>query len=254
MCTRFVSVIGLAIAAVPAALTDAGIPAHPDEIAFPPFQYDPPDAQEYRHRLDTAAGPVFVYLAPSHEFPLINLVFTFKGGSFLDPPDQVGLVRATAAMMRRGGTASVSAEALDEELDFLAANVSSSARDTRCTASLNSLASNFDESFALFMDMVRNPGFQANRLELYKEERLESMKQRNDQTTSRPPRRRRRRSHRSRPMTCGRSTSRYSIRATSSSRSPVTSSPRRCCTGWRRLWTAGRRGVRRATRRRRRRR
>ncbi|MHC4273381.1 MAG: M16 family metallopeptidase [Planctomycetota bacterium] len=129
MCTRFVSVIGLAIAAVPAALTDAGIPAHPDEIAFPPFQ---------------------------------------------------GLVRATAAMMRRGGTASVSAEALDEELDFLAANVSSSASDTRCTASLNSLASNFDESFALFMDMVRNPGFQANRLELYKEERLESMKQRND--------------------------------------------------------------------------
>ena len=180
MWTRSSSVIGLLITAVLPVPAVAGIPAHPDEIAFPPLQFDPPDAGDYRHVLDAGGVEVPVYLAPSHEFPLINLVFTFKGGRYLDPPDQVGIVSATAAMMRRGGTTSVSAEAMDEEFDFLAANASSGARGTRCTASLNSLASNFDESFALFMDMVRNPGFQANRLELYKEERLESMKQRND--------------------------------------------------------------------------
>jgi predicted Zn-dependent peptidase len=184
MSTRFCIVIGLALAAAPAAPTVAGIPAHPDQIVYPPLQFDPPDAREYRHVLDTTAGPVPVYLAPSHEFPLIDVVFSFKGGRFLEPPDRIGLVSATAAMMRRGGTTSLSAEELDEELDFLAANVSSSARDTRCVASLNSLASNFDESFGLFVDMLRRPGFQANRLELYQQEELEDMKQRNDHPRS----------------------------------------------------------------------
>ncbi|MHC4615500.1 MAG: M16 family metallopeptidase [Planctomycetota bacterium] len=180
MWTRSSSVIGLLITAVLAAPTVADIPAHPDEIDFPPLQFVPPAAREYRHTVDAGGIQVPVFLAPSHEFPLIDVVFTFKGGDFLDPPDQVGLVSATAAMMRRGGTTTVSAEAMDEEFDFLAANASSRARGTRCTVSLNSLASNFDESIGLFMDMVRNPGFEADRLDLYKQERIESMKQRND--------------------------------------------------------------------------
>ena len=180
MYTRSSTVIVLSAAAVLAAPAVAGIPAHPDEIGFPPLQFEPPDARDFRHTVVAGGVEVPVYLAPSQEFPLINLVFTFKGGSYLDPADQVGLVSTTASMMRRGGTTSVSAEAMDEEFDFLAANASSGGRGTRCTASLNSLASNFDESFGLFMDMVRNPGFQAGRLDLYQEERIESMKQRND--------------------------------------------------------------------------
>jgi len=180
MCTRSSTVFVLSTAALLASPVVAGIPAHPDEITFPPLQFEPPDARDFRHTVVAGGVEVPVYLAPSQEFPLINLVFTFKGGSYFDPADQVGLVSATAAMMRRGGTTSVSAEAMDEEFDFLAANASSGARGTRSTASLNSLASNFDESFGLFMDMVRNPGFQASRLDLYQEERIESMKQRND--------------------------------------------------------------------------
>jgi predicted Zn-dependent peptidase len=180
MCTRSSTVIVFSAAAVLAAPAIAGIPAHPDEIDFPPLQFEPPDANDFRYTVEAGGVEVPVYLAPSREFPLIDLVFTFKGGTFLDPPDQVGLVSATASLMRRGGTMSVSAETMDEEFDFLAANAASGAGGTRCRASLNSLATNFDESFGLFMDMVRNPGFDAGRLDLYKEERIESMKQRND--------------------------------------------------------------------------
>jgi predicted Zn-dependent peptidase len=180
MCTRSLALLVLAAAVILVPTTVADIPGHPDQIDFPPLQFEPPDVGDFRHTVDAGGVEVPVFLAPSHEFPLIDLVFTFRGGSFLDPPDQVGLVSATAALMRRGGTTTVSAEALDEEFDFLAANAGSGARGTRCSASLNSLAANFDESFGLFMDMVRNPGFEADRLDLYKEERLESMKQRND--------------------------------------------------------------------------
>jgi zinc protease len=174
-----VSALILGAAAAPAIASD--IPKRPEEIVFAPLRFDPPRASDYRHAL---AGGVTAYLAPTSELPLINLTFTFKGGSYLDPSDMVGLARATGAMMRRGGAGERAAEQLDEDLDFLAANASVSGGETQCTASLNCLASNFAESFALFMDIVRRPRFQQDRLDLYKSEQIENLKQRNDRAES----------------------------------------------------------------------
>ncbi len=179
--TALTLALGLLAFAAPAT---ARTPSHPDEIKFPPLTFDPPQAADYRHTISSSAGEVPVYLAPSHEFPLIRVTFTFNGGSDQDSPDGAGLASAMASMMRRGGTATVSAEDMDEEFDFLAAIASSNAAGTRTTATLSALASNFDESFALFVDMLRNPGFDAERLDLYKQEQLEEMKQRDDHPAS----------------------------------------------------------------------
>ena len=179
--TALTLALGLLAFAAPAT---ARTPSHPDEIKFPPLTFEPPQAADYRHTISSSAGEVPVYLAPSHEFPLIRVTFTFNGGSDQDSPDGAGLASAMASMMRRGGTATVSAEDLDEEFDFLAAIVSSNAAGTRTTASLSALESNLDKSFALFVDMLRNPGFDAERLDLYRQEQLEEMKQRDDHPAS----------------------------------------------------------------------
>ena len=157
------------------------IPPHPDEIVFSPLAFEPPEAGDFRHILSNG---VPVYLAPSHEFPLINAVFSFKGADDLDGPEETGLATTTGAMIRRGGTTSVSAEDLDEEFDFLAANASTSSHGTRSTATLNCLTSNFNRSFALFLQMLRSPGFQADRLATYKQQVFEQLKQRNDHAAS----------------------------------------------------------------------
>ena len=162
-------------------LSGAGIPPRPEQITFAPLKFEPPSAEQYRHVLSDG---VVVFLAPSHEFPLVNIVFTFKGGDYLDPADNVGLGGATGSMMRRGGTSGVSAEEMDERFDFLAANASTFVAGTQSSASLNCLKSNLDESFALFMDMLRNPGFDAKRLDVYKSEVIEGLKQRNDSADS----------------------------------------------------------------------
>ena len=155
----------------------AEIPPRPEDIPFPAFDFEPPNAADYRHTLQSG---VTVYLAPSHEFPLINVSLTFKGGAYLDPPGKTGLAAATGAMMRRGGTTSTPAREMDEEFDFLAALASSACGATQSEASLNCLVSNLDEGFALFMDMVRRPGFAEDRLQIYTDEVLEDLKQRND--------------------------------------------------------------------------
>src|SRR4029453_5254357 len=95
----------------------AATPPRPEQIQFAPLKFEPPEGKDFRHQLPNG---VVVYLAPSAEFPLVNISFTFRGGTFLDPQDKVGLAQATGAMIRRGGSSTKSAPELDEEFDFLA--------------------------------------------------------------------------------------------------------------------------------------
>ncbi len=169
-------VAGLLMVGVGAGLA-AAIPPHPDKIKFSALKFDAPSAKDFRH---TLASGVVVYMAPSAEFPLVNVSLTFRGGSYLEPKDKVGLASATGAMMRRGGSAKLSAHELDEEFDFLAAQAGTFCGGTTSGATLNCLKSNFEQSFGLFMDVVRNPRFEKERLDVYKAEVIEGLKQRND--------------------------------------------------------------------------
>jgi zinc protease len=153
------------------------IPAHPDELTFEPIVFEPPAAAEHRHVLKNG---MVVFIAEDKALPLVNISLTFRAGSWLDPEGKEGLASFTGSQMRRGGTKSLSAEELDERLDFLATQASSGIGGTSGGASLNCLADNLDESLALFVEMLREPRFQEDRLELAREQSLQAMKKRND--------------------------------------------------------------------------
>lgn len=158
-----------------------GIPGRPEEIAFQPLDFKVPDAKQFRRTLPDGTP---VYVAPSHEFPLVTVSITFKGGASLDPPDVPGLVAATSNLVRLGGTESTAPAEFDEALDFLATNIGVQSNDAFTTASMNCLTSNFDESLRLFVEMLRRPGFDEGRLETTKARLLEGLKQRNDDASS----------------------------------------------------------------------
>lgn len=176
---RLLPVVGAVLLAAP---VFAQIPASPADLHYPPLDFQPPQAESFRHELLVMGVPV--YMAPSKEIPLVNIDFTFKGGSYLEKPEQAGLGSMLGAMMRRGGTESVSPDDFDEQLDFLAADVSAFVGNESSGASLNCLEANFDEAFALFVDMLRHPGFDKERLRVHKDEVIERFKQRNDNPMS----------------------------------------------------------------------
>jgi predicted Zn-dependent peptidase len=153
------------------------IPARPEALIFKPIVYTPPSAKD--HRVVLKNGMV-VFIAEDRALPLVNISFTVRTGSWLDPAGREGLAAMTGAQLRRGGTKTLSAEALDEKLDFLAAQVSSGIGATAGSAGLNCLADNFDESLRLFVEMLKEPRFQEDRLALAKEQALQEMKKRND--------------------------------------------------------------------------
>lgn len=173
--------VSLALTALSPCSLAQQLPARPEQITFAPLKFEPPAASQFRH---TLSNGVVVYLAPSSEFPLVNISFTFKGGGYLEPAGKIGLGGATGAMMRQGGTASMPPAELDERFDFLAATVNASVGSTSSGASLNCLKSNLDEALSLFMDMLRNPGFDQKRLDVMKADWIEKLKQRNDEADS----------------------------------------------------------------------
>ncbi len=166
--------LALVLAAAPAA---AQIPDHPDKLVFRPIAYTPPKAGD--HRVVLGNGMV-VFIAEDPTLPLVNVSLLVRTGAYLEPAGKAGLASLTGSQVRRGGTASLTAEQLDERLDFLAANVGTSIGDTSGNASLNSLADNFDESLKLFVEMLKQPRFQEDRLRLAKEQTLQALKKRND--------------------------------------------------------------------------
>ena len=167
----------LAAAGVVAGPVAAQIPDHPDKLVFKPIAYTPPEARP--HRVVLKNGMV-VYIAEDQTLPLVNISILVRTGGYLEPAGKAGLASLTGSQIRRGGSASLTAEQLDERLDFLAANVSTGIGDTSGQASLNSLRDNLDESLRLFVELLKQPRFQEDRLRLAKEQALQELKKRND--------------------------------------------------------------------------
>jgi len=155
----------------------AAAPNSPKDIVFPEYVFTPPSSSDYKEQI-LESIPVFI--AEDKELPLINIVATFRGGEYIDDVAKTGLSGMMASLIRDGGTESMTAEEVDERFAFLAASASVRGGGTTITASLNSLSSNFEESFDLFLDMLQHPGFQESRIELKKDAIVEGMKQRND--------------------------------------------------------------------------
>lgn len=175
------------LAAAPAALVaqtgpqQQGIPARPEELKYTTLTYNPPKRDRYRHVLSNG---VVVYAVEDHDLPLVNISTLVRTGSYLEPADKVGLAGLVGSQMRAGGTAKMTAEQFDEAADFLAAQISSGVGSTQGSANLNLLAKDVDKGLALYMDMLRTPAFQEDRLKLAKSQILQAMERRNDNTSA----------------------------------------------------------------------
>ena len=159
---------------------DAGIPPHPRELKYPKLIYNPPKASDYRRVL---ANGVVAFMAEDHDFPLVNISVLVRTGGYLDPKGKEGLAAMMGNQMRAGGTTHLAADKFDEEVDFLAAVINSSnMAATQASANLNCLSKDLDKALELFLDMLKSPGFQQDRIDLYKSQVLQNFERRNDQT------------------------------------------------------------------------
>ncbi|MCH8556248.1 MAG: insulinase family protein [Balneolia bacterium] len=147
----------------------------PEDLVFPelnPIQV--PEVHEFEYN-----GITF-YLVEDNEVPLINLNTIIRAGSWMQPMDQVGLASITGEVMRSGGTASLSADELNEFLESRAASMETSFGLASGSARMNVLKEDFEELLPVFIELLTAPAFPEERLELTKTQRRSGISRRND--------------------------------------------------------------------------
>jgi zinc protease len=184
--TRAAATMALALLAI-AALTGAAtgqqaIPAHPADLSYPALDFDPPNPAELRHELPNGS---IAFVVEDHELPLVNVALQIRTGAYTAPAAKMpGLASMTGSQLRNGGTAAMAPADFDEELDFLAASMSSGIGSTSGSAGINCLSKDLDRCLELFFEMLRQPRFDEQRLELARSQALQGMQRRNDDTGS----------------------------------------------------------------------
>ncbi len=179
---RFLTFVVLLLAAAPLALAaGAEIPKRPEDLVFSTVEWDIPDADALRFELDNGTP---VYALRDGQFPLVNIAVYFHGGRYLVPEGHEGLHALASEVWRTGGAGELTASELDEELDFLAANLSVNIGDVTGSVGLNVLSKDLEAAMALMMDVLTDPRFQEDRFAKAKDDLLQNMKTRNDNTAS----------------------------------------------------------------------
>lgn len=124
-------------------------------------------------------GLTVLYLRDD-ELPLVSGKLFIRGGSLWATDMPTGSVSAMGDQMRQGGAGQLSADALDMEVEKLAAGVSSTMSQEFGAVAFSSLSSDFDRVFSIFSDVVLKPRFEPERLALWKGQSLESIRRRKD--------------------------------------------------------------------------
>jgi zinc protease len=177
---RTVNVLWLLIAL--ATPTVAGeIPERPEQLTFPELAYELPNADELRFEL---ANGTPVYALPDRQLPLVHLVVYFRGGGYLEPDGKEGLAAIAGDAWRTGGAGDRSARELDEELDFLAADLSTDIDQVIGSVTLDVLSKDLAAAMGLMMDVLTEPRFQEDRFEKARLDLIQDMRMRNDSTAT----------------------------------------------------------------------
>ena len=170
---------GLVIATLIACLIVWGIPstfAKPhEELTFEPIEFKPPVPEKRM-----LSNGVTLYLIEDHELPLFNINGLIKTGNIYDPADKIGLAGIFATVMRTGGTVSREPDMLNEELESMAASVEVGMSREYGTINLSTLAEDIEKGLEIFADVLRNPAFREDKLELRKQQAVEGIRRRND--------------------------------------------------------------------------
>jgi zinc protease len=125
-----------------------------------------------------------IFLQEDHELPFINGFARIRGGSRDEPAAKAGLASMYADTWRTGGTKTRDGDQLDDFLEARAAKVETGAGGDSTTVGMTSLKQDFDDVFNVFLDVLQNPEFRQDKLEIAKKGAYDEISRRNDDTGS----------------------------------------------------------------------
>ena len=146
------------------------------QIPIPPLPAFKPQAPK---RIELKNGMV-IFLQEDHELPLIDGTARIRGGSVNEPDAKIGLVDIYGEVWRTGGTKTQTGDQLDDFLEVRAAKVETGGGPDSTTISWSCLKGDLDDIFKAFTDVLQNPEFRADKLDIAQKEAFDAISRRND--------------------------------------------------------------------------
>jgi zinc protease len=151
------------------------LPSYKD-LKFPPLPpLEIPKPLEF-----TLSNGIKVFLLEDHELPLVSGGVLIRTGNLFDPADKHGVAQLTGEILRSGGTKAKTGDQIDEELENVAASVESQIGEGSGSVSFNCLKENTDQVLAVFKDLLTNPEFREDKVDLSKTQLRSEISRRND--------------------------------------------------------------------------
>jgi zinc protease len=146
------------------------------QVPIPPL---PAFKPQQPRRIELKNGLV-IFLQEDHELPLIDGSARIRGGSINEPVSKTGLVDIYSEVWRTGGTKSQSGDQLDDFLEVRAAKVETGGSSDSTSISFSCLKADLDDVFKAFVDVLENPEFRADKIDIAQKEEGDGISRRND--------------------------------------------------------------------------
>ncbi len=148
-------------------------------LEFPePKTFTTPEVERFSH------NGIEFFLLQDQELPLVNVNVIVNGGSWMEPGEKAGLAWITGNVLRAGGSEQHPDEDLNELLEARAASMETSFGLTNGSARMNVLKEDFDDLLPVFTDLLKNPLFPQERIDLAKTQQRTAISRRNDEASS----------------------------------------------------------------------
>jgi zinc protease len=131
-------------------------------------------------RIQLSNGMI-IFLMEDHDLPLIRGGALIRGGGRDVPANKAGLTGIYSQAWRTGGTATKTGDELDQFLESRAARVETNGGIPSNSVSMDVLKEDFDTVFPIWVDVLRNPAFRQDKIDLAKTQANTAISRRNDE-------------------------------------------------------------------------
>ncbi len=123
---------------------------------------------------------IVIFLQEDHELPFVSGEVLIPGGLRDVDPSQAGLIGIYSQAWRTSGTAKMDGDAMDDLLEAKAAHIETAGDDDSTALSWDSLKGDSDQVFSLAMDLLFQPKFSQEKLQLAQQQEATAIVRRND--------------------------------------------------------------------------
>ncbi len=159
---------------------------HPSKLKYDPLELTTPSYED----IELANG-MAGFFVEDHEIPVVNITLIVK--TYFPDQSKYGLNEIAWWVMRNGGSESWPSDKLNEELEFLAAYIEIGSGGGRSgtvrtdkgnlgmSISLNCLKKDLPRVLEIYADLIMNPAFPEEKVEMKRKTMLEELRRKNDE-------------------------------------------------------------------------